>query len=1242
MATLIGNINSNILVGGIANDFIDAGAGDDIVLGGDGSDSLYGGDGNDIIAGDGGNDYIEGQIGNDSIWGGDGNDSLYGGAGSDRIEGQAGDDLISGQEDNDSIWGGDGNDRIGGDGGNDYIEGQIGSDSIWGGDGNDSLYGGAGSDRIEGQAGDDVISGQEDNDSIWGGDGNDIIGGDGGNDYIEGQTGNDSIWGGDGNDSIWGGAGSDLLSGGLGADTFIWSRGDDSETIIDANALEGDVLQLRGVKAADIGLSVGNGNLIIYIKSTTDQNFDGGIIRVLNVATGGGLRVIIFDDGTKIDLAAGSALYGSGHTAEEYAVLRRKMGEAYDYRGDRGDEAASKLSGIYDAITFDELTSFGPRIGNGTLVGWKLSRLLWIEQGRIIDSLYARYLGGMGLNSKEQRYEAVISNLTAIYFMETGSANSNPNEARSWLTRLSTYQLVDKLVYQNGQRNYAFANGYLILLNKAVQILTGEDYDHNPLESYAANPADYEKAWTLIKTYDLGWWSASQLNQKALDYLNKPISELARLQVVGSTSGKDIFGVAIRVLVQSDNLEDRKKADDIWLKLAEYGSSITQTVLYGDAVFGHNFNAALNTIFSRQSWSRGSMSYPQMYEYLVAHAKEVYYAKIAAGGVGNVDYKSDSQAVPYVNWLIANLMWNGGAGKPFIDQAYYQARAYLARSPLEYSELGSQAGNSNWFWANTIVHLFDVVYCPPSTANSFAKLVDDYTVVPTPSAFKDEWSSYTTYAMEQKYAVYKTAYYFYESEVATQKSDNLWLTVSRLSFQELDDWWQKNKTDIIYAFQDESRLPRVASDATKYITLAVNPELKMDPEMILKLWMQYQGQKSGQLDKANKWVDSAYLYLAKEGNDPSNETVRQAKELLSVLDPIGFANWTQGQELSDLLSRSGAIDIMGVVDEIKQISESETQKFIDDIKTSMNTFANNGLASGEQLDLYQSASVDATLRSMVATLRTVSLAPDLAKATGSAQVSAIFDTLSAKTGLPLQGAITAFVFASVALTARKQALNIGSDAASISRLVGESFYLLGIPYAFKSLMNTTGLTSLGSIVGTGIRNLASISADSFAKTSIGANIAKMSASAAATGQAVISDITQIAARVANNPVLSKLGLVSAMTAAKASVSKLVAKAGGTLFAAGDIAIGIGQVISGARSLDTIAGKVGVAAGTASISAGLMGVAAILTSNPATALFAGAIAVVATIISAIFGIKSASLAQSSHVLYHQGSINEFDF
>jgi len=283
---------NDAITGSEEDDTIFGLGGDDNIAGAGGDDFLSGGSENDTLAGDAGEDDLFGNEGDDRLLGGEEDDLLGGGDGNDDLEGGAGNDELWGAAGEDDLAGGDGADTLGGGDDGDTLDGGVGDDELWGGEGDDAVSGGDGDDQLGGAAGNDTLDGGDGLDEIWGAANDDLILGGAGNDTLGGGAGNDTVDGGTGSDIMWGGLGADVFvfdtpaagdsdvvfgfedgtdliriattdagtglpvitDGGLGAPGFV-----DALNIADVGgaaefALNGSVVRLIGVSAADLGV----------------------------------------------------------------------------------------------------------------------------------------------------------------------------------------------------------------------------------------------------------------------------------------------------------------------------------------------------------------------------------------------------------------------------------------------------------------------------------------------------------------------------------------------------------------------------------------------------------------------------------------------------------------------------------------------------------------------------------------------------------------------------------------------------------------------------------------------------------------------------------------------------------------------------------------------------------------------------------------------------------------------------
>ncbi|MEN2988562.1 choice-of-anchor I family protein [Tistrella sp. BH-R2-4] len=192
--------------------------------------------------------------------------------------------------------------------------------------GNDDATFGARADTVRGGAGDDVIDGGAGNDRIDGGKGTDTLMGGAGDDELYDAAGNDALSGGSGNDTIAAGhaAGENVVMfGGSGADTFGFMAADDAgidvaAVIADFSTIEGDVLDLSGLRGADGAVLVLDD--VIGRATATDGD---AVIDLDGLFTTGGeavagsltLAAIGIDD-----LGAGSFVFSNGSFDDDMAA----------------------------------------------------------------------------------------------------------------------------------------------------------------------------------------------------------------------------------------------------------------------------------------------------------------------------------------------------------------------------------------------------------------------------------------------------------------------------------------------------------------------------------------------------------------------------------------------------------------------------------------------------------------------------------------------------------------------------------------------------------------------------------------------------------------------------------------------------------------------------------------------------------------------------------------------------------
>ncbi len=241
------------------------------------------------------------------------------------------------------------------------------------------LFGASGADSLVGSGFGDTLLGNE---------GNDTLNGVGGPDLLEGGAGGDLLNGGSllsgfidsSNDTLVGGAGNDTLVGRGGDDDFVFGSG-----------FGQDRIQAEAPGAADrdrIVLDATINKNTVRITTESDGTFtdlfviddaDGSFVTIENFIVGdvlaGGVRVIVFDDGTTLDLDQGFDLTGDDNANR---MLTTGSPDTLDGRG--GDDTLNGAGGADLLIGGD---------GNDVLNGGSL-------QTGILDSSNDTLIGGTG------------------------------------------------------------------------------------------------------------------------------------------------------------------------------------------------------------------------------------------------------------------------------------------------------------------------------------------------------------------------------------------------------------------------------------------------------------------------------------------------------------------------------------------------------------------------------------------------------------------------------------------------------------------------------------------------------------------------------------------------------------------------------------------------------------------------------------------------------------------------------
>lgn len=405
------------------------------IVGGQGSDALYGSAGDDYLYGDAGNDWLDGMQGADTFYFGRGD-------GQDVI-------LTMGNEPGvrDVLNLGAGLSAL------DVDLQAVGPDLLL------KLIGSADQVRLQG-----YFNAMPDTRTLVrfsdGGQWDDLavsrklyaspdnLYGEHGDDMMDGGAGDDVLYGYDGRDTLYGDSGNDFMDGGVDADTYLFGLGDGSDTIqADPQPLPGlnDVLVLgAGISMADLQVSAQGGDLLMQVRSTSDQVRLAGYLN----APSQNLMQIQFADGfqwTGADIqrklqSTADKLVGTGGADGLEGGLGADTLQGLDGRdfldGDQGNDL---LDGGQDADTL------AGGAGNDTYVIDNLGDVI-LEYGQDSDDQIIANVDGVQMANNVERLTMGTGNV----FKASGNDGKNYIKGNSQNNSLWGYAGNDSLVGLEG------------------------------------------------------------------------------------------------------------------------------------------------------------------------------------------------------------------------------------------------------------------------------------------------------------------------------------------------------------------------------------------------------------------------------------------------------------------------------------------------------------------------------------------------------------------------------------------------------------------------------------------------------------------------------------------------------------------------------------------------------------------------------------------------------------------------
>ncbi|MDF1734200.1 MAG: hypothetical protein P1U37_02870 [Minwuia sp.] len=357
---------------------------------------------------------------------------------------------------------------------------------------------------------DDTLGGTSDDDTIQGLDGADSLNGLDGRDQLFGGAGDDRLNGGDltgsigvSDDTLDGGPGNDVLFGRRGNDDYIFSAGFGQDEILDNSAASNErdrIIFDATIDRADIRLTT-----VFDLDATSDllivSDADGSTILLDDFIVGSnlenGLREVVFDDGTTLNLDQGLVLTG-GDAADTMAGADT----ADTLAGNGGDDHLNGMGGadlLVGGAGDDTLTG-GNRSGlndlsDDTLIGGAGNDLLTGRQGD--DDLI--FSAGFG-NDVVQDNNALADDRDRIIF------DATIDRADILITTVFDQNSISDLLLtsvadgssifldefisggdlENGVREIVFADGTVLALDAGLQLNGGDGAD----DMGAADQAD--------------------------------------------------------------------------------------------------------------------------------------------------------------------------------------------------------------------------------------------------------------------------------------------------------------------------------------------------------------------------------------------------------------------------------------------------------------------------------------------------------------------------------------------------------------------------------------------------------------------------------------------------------------------------------------------------------------------------------------------------------------------------------
>lgn len=1036
-------------------------------------------------------------------------------------------------------------------------------------------------------------------------------------------------------DMLVGTTGTNRIDGRGGNDTIEWQRGN-GYTAVSGGAGE-DTLVLRNVSRREVrlGLSFNQNNLGILIEPRNGSSSSRELISVVNTAADR-VESIQFADGV-LSLTPNSTLF----SVRDDLLDRVRSG------------ATQPQTGWLEYSQGDK-----QHVRNGSLAEpWRIPGFyteLAKEYRAVLLAIYNKYLSGDAGKPDYEKAKEAMDVADFAYSVETADATPTTTEISYWLTHLASSRVIENFKNDDFWRTemmyrYQSARDYLSG--------SGDDLFGKYIESRGA----FDEAISFVASFG---------GNVGIEYINNNVyaTLLNKAQTLGNQSETEILvGKTERPAVYLGAVEllqsygSSSSDQDLLQKLSRVISTNQDTVdehykvfnggsLQGSYVYWVNrlYSERIGSIQNKQFWEIESALFDND-----ANAKAIYYKildeKKKANNTGYIEYVKDSMAVPYVYWYVGSHMqtWNDDTMKRQMKEAYDAAKQFFSRDLWELSQLKTQ--NDPDFWAAyRTIWLWDYKWGNLGGASYAEQISIAINNINAPTFVDGDKVQYLT--QFSKNHVLRSLWHWFRSDFGEPGAPAL--ATSYEMDQIAADFWDKYSNQIMdRLLANESKGNYSARYAFSQSTWELNlqfsevrqlsaiPSISINPSLLLDLAAIRVAERAfvdmpnifGGSNRLEAIKQSASSYLAAPESQQNTQWRAKAENIVHFFDPLAKNQLDLERAKEELSLAISDAHLASIIISLQAMSEEEVSALIRRgqqvlgsyiWQSSGESLSNLGISASDvegmdhdhKMILLGSLTIlDSTLRTTVAELRS------------AGALSQQFDSESLKkfaerNALPMQGVISTLLVLSLGFNSFAFNSGLTSDAAGISKLVGESLYMLGLPFAFSKLTGLFGsrLPNLAKyFVTDSLSQGRPLFAAAFDKAinhledPVRGAITSAQQSFNTDGVSrVLSNIDEMLDRGTTiNPDFGGPWREHVLTAherekltelkkdIEAARGKATAQFGGKVFALADIAIGLGQVIDGARKIDTTLGKLGVATGSASVAAGISGLIALVARAP---------------------------------------------